>query len=94
MHCEVLDLPDGTRVTICGANRTLKMPACRFCGKPSVKLCDFPVRDSTGNHIKWYDKRRHTCDAPLCENCTTNAGGDSDLCPVHAKAWKGKAVGV
>ncbi len=35
------------------------------------------------------DKRRHTCDAPLCEECAVNAGPNSDLCPPHANQFFG-----
>lgn len=94
MHCENIDVPGVGRVIICGRNPSIDVrAACRVCGAPASKLCDFPTRRPV-IHGGRQTLQKGTCDAPLCEKCTTDIGGDSDLCPVHAKAWKGKAVGA
>jgi hypothetical protein len=95
MHCTFVNV-EGKNVIICG-RKVKPTPQCAFCGEPSTKVCDFPVRDSAGNHIKWYARDRHTCDKPICERCATSIGVDRDLCPEHARQWglqaKAKAAG-
>jgi len=44
------------------------------CGRRSTKLCDWKVPGGT-------------CDAPLCERCTTVPAPEKDLCPKHAAEW-------
>jgi hypothetical protein len=46
---------------------------CKFCHNRAVsKLCDFPV----GPNGK-------TCDAPMCDRCSTPAAREVDYCPNH-----------
>src|SRR5580700_7447242 len=88
MICEVVDQGNGQTLFICGRKRLPKEAAqpCRFCGAASVRLCDFPTRKPVIRGGRQFLKAA-TCDAPLCEKCTTNVGGDSDLCPQHANEW-------
>jgi hypothetical protein len=60
----------------CTHGRTTKR--CAYCGRPSDRLCDFPVLR---------DGKRTTCDAALCSRCTTRIAGDGDLCRSHAPLW-------
>lgn len=53
---------------------------CAYCGRPSSRLCDFPVKVGDLGH-------KTTCDAPLCDRCTTKIAGDGDLCRTHAPLW-------
>ena len=45
------------------------------CGKPSTRLCD------------WIIGRGRTCDAPLCDSCTSSPAPSKDLCKRHAEQW-------
>ena len=80
MKCEVVKFHDGTTVFVCGRARRKAKPCA--CGKISTKLCDFPVRGA---------RNKTTCDAPLCDDCAVRIGEDRDLCPMHAKFWRGQA---
>lgn len=77
MICETIKTP-GLTAIVCRGGRRKIPPPCRFCGKTSSKLCDFPV------------SKKSTCDAPMCDDCATSIGQDSDLCPAHVKIWRGK----
>lgn len=48
-----------------------KAPACRWCGKPSTKLCDYPT------------SKNQTCDAPICNEHAKSQGKNLDTCPDH-----------
>lgn len=81
MTCEPVQLPGGARAIVCGPRRR---QTCQ-CGRRATLLCDW----------KRPDKRSGTCDAGLCERCTTKPAPDKDLCSVHASTfqeWK-KAQG-
>lgn len=84
MKCEIYTLTDGTKMYVCGhhSSRRRELRMCRFCKTPtpSTKLCDFPTRGA---------RNKTTCDAPICDACATSIGPDCDLCPPHAKLWKG-----
>lgn len=70
-----------TIAIICGGRRGQPhRPACKCCPRESTKLCDFPVVRNG---------RRATCDVPICDDHATSIGPDRDLCPWHAKQWKG-----
>jgi len=71
MPCDITKDESGqvTRI-VCSRRST---PKCKFCGKPSSKLCDYPV--GTG-----------TCDAQICRACTTHIEPDTDYCPNHKDA--------
>lgn len=73
MACEHVNLPDGARAIVCGPRRRQR---CE-CGKPATLLCDW----------KRPGKRSGTCDAGLCDDCTTKPAPDKDLCSVHARAY-------
>jgi hypothetical protein len=68
-------------VIVC--SRGQRSTPCAYCGRPSSRLCDFPV---TRNG------KRGTCDAALCARCTSKIAGDGDLCRAHAPLWN-KATG-
>jgi hypothetical protein len=44
---------------------------CATCGRPSTKLCDFPLGNGK------------TCDAAICDGCATGVGMGLDYCPKH-----------
>ena len=74
MPCQSVTLPTGERAIVCtgwGA-----APRCG-CGARAPLLCD------------WKDPARKsgTCDAPICQRCTTSPAPDKDLCPKHAAEW-------
>lgn len=85
MPCRTLKDDEG-RITgfMCG-RAARKLDPCRWCGKPHTKLCDYPLRGA---------KAGKTCDAPICDDCATSIGPDRDLCPAHAKLWKGEPDGI
>jgi hypothetical protein len=70
MPITTVKTPDGKTFTafICGRGRSTP---CMQCQRPSTKLCDFPV------------SKGKTCDAPICDHCTTPVGPDLDYCPKH-----------
>lgn len=72
-YCEIIDMPDGGRVFLRMTGR--RPEVCPFCIKRThTALCDFP----TGNG--------KTCDAPICDECRTHVGKDTDYCPRHRDA--------
>jgi hypothetical protein len=75
MACEyILDKDGKVMGIIC--SRGSRAPKCKFCGKVSAKLCDFPVHGS---------KQGKTCDAPMCDDHATSVGEDRDFCPDHCR---------
>ena len=48
---------------------------CKYCGRPSNKLCDYPLSGIKGGD---------TCDTPMCEHCATHVPPDTDYCKPHA----------
>lgn len=79
MICTSVKVPGGVAI-VCSSRRGKKCP----CGRRATLLCDWKVKT----------KRSGTCDAPLCERCTTHprAHGvtnfDKDLCAAHAAEWE------
>lgn len=67
--------PDG-RGIVCVRGRGAPAP-CRWCGQPSTRLCDEPVRVVFGEPAR-------TCDAPVCDAHRTAVGASLDRCPDHA----------
>lgn len=67
--CVTVDLGNGARAIV---RMSGKRPAvCAFCKKKySTKLCDGRVSGGS-------------CDAPMCDDCTTPAGDDKDYCKFH-----------
>ncbi|MBC2668737.1 hypothetical protein ACFOON_15285 [Novosphingobium piscinae] len=84
MTCERVTLPGGGHAIVCGS---FKRQKCE-CGRRATLLCDW----KTPNTVR----KSQTCDAPLCERCSTKPAPDKDLCSRHAREferWKGgKAV--
>lgn len=74
--------PDGSLVIIC--TREQRAKPCKSCGRPSTKLCDYPLQGR---------KAGATCSVPMCDRCATtvgSAGGDTvDYCRVHAEMKRG-----
>jgi hypothetical protein len=71
MPCHHVDLGNGTRAIICTRGRTQR---CKYCGRPSTKLCDWPLAG---------EKKGKTCDIPMCERCAAHIEPDTDYCKAH-----------
>lgn len=76
MTCEFLTLPNGARAIVCGS---FKHQKCG-CGRKATLLCDW----KTPNTVR----KSQTCDAPLCDRCTTKPAPDKDLCKCHAREFE------
>lgn len=79
MTCETVTLPGGQRAIVC--SRARRRPKCRACGRPATLECDW----------KKPRKKSGTCDAPICDRCTTSPAPDKDICPAclpELKAWQ------
>lgn len=72
MTCTVVRLPTGGAAIVCGPTRRCA------CGKPAKLLCDWKVPKNPSG----------TCDAPICEACTTSPAPDKDLCKRHGAEWE------
>lgn len=75
MTCERVNIGGNVGI-VCG----LKRPKCK-CGRAATLECDWKVPT----------KKSGTCDAPICERCTTRPAPNKDLCAKHAAefaAWK------
>jgi hypothetical protein len=70
--CTVVRLPTGGAAIVCSTSRRCA------CGKRAALLCDWKVSANPSG----------TCDAPVCQACTTSPAPDKDLCPRHAKQWR------
>lgn len=78
MVCRSVSTPGGVAI-VCGPRP--RRAKCRCCGRPADLLCDWKVPG----------RKSGTCDAPICDRCTTSPAPDKDLCPAHAaefEAWK------
>lgn len=76
MTCETVRLPGGQVAIVCGRGRRNR-PRCG-CNRIATLECDWKVPS----------RRSGTCDAPICDRCTTVPAPDKDLCPTHAEEWK------
>jgi hypothetical protein len=79
MTCEFVQLPGGGTAIICTAGRRKRCA----CGRLATLACDW----------KAPRKKSGTCDAPICDRCTTSPAPDKDLCAKHATAleeWKAR----
>lgn len=74
MRCTRVDAGPGFTVIVCGSRQHQARCSVPNCGRPALKLCDFPVVR------KGLQK---TCDAKLCDVHTTAIGDDRDACPAH-----------
>lgn len=72
MTCEHVTLPNGATAIVCFDTRRCK------CGRPAKLLCDWKVPA----------KKSGTCDAPVCDRCTTSPAPGKDLCLKHAVAFE------
>lgn len=77
MQCRAVKVGEVTAI-VCGKFK--EAAKCRWCGRPSTKLCDYPL-SSRGELADG-----KTCDAPMCDAHARNAGPNKDLCPEHAKS--------
>jgi hypothetical protein len=66
------------------------MSKCYWCGKPSTRLCDFPVGgEETLNEQGEKVFNVGVCSKPICEECATKYRG-LDVCPkcfVNVITW-------
>ena len=63
------------------------MSKCYWCGKPSTRLCNFPVEGE--ETLNEQGKKYLTFVYPICEECATKYHG-LDVCPecfVYLIAW-------
>jgi hypothetical protein len=77
MTCERVVLPGGQAAIVCSSGRRNRCA----CGRPETLLCDWKVAE----------RRSGTCDASICDRCSTSPVPGKDLCPAHAEAlaeWK------
>jgi hypothetical protein len=77
MTCDRVSMPTGGTAIVCTQTRRCK------CGHRATLLCDWKVPG----------KKSGTCDAPLCDRCTTSPMEGKDLCPKHAEAFEAWRVG-
>ena len=70
MACEVVNV-DGNDFFVCGRGGGGSGQKCAYCHRSSTRLCDFEVENGK------------TCDVPMCDFCTHNAGRNLDLCQNH-----------
>lgn len=82
MPCKFEWTPTGGKIT---CSRTSQR-RCVTCGRPSTKLCDYPIIRNEGEA---------TCDNPCCDTCSVRVGPNRDHCLKHGSgtdsAHKGKA---
>lgn len=71
MPCTHVPLEGGGHAIVC-----TKLKRCK-CGRRATLLCDW----------KMPNKKSGTCDAPICDQCTTRPARNKDLCTKHALAY-------
>lgn len=76
MVCRSIPMPGGGFAIVCGPRQRKRK--CRSCGRPADLLCDWRMPQ----------RKSGTCDAPICDQCTTSPAPDKDLCPEHARAYE------
>jgi hypothetical protein len=76
MACEHFAHPGGVGI-VCGVRRR-KCP----CGRRATLECDWKVPS----------RKSGTCDAPICDRCTTVPAPEKDLCVKHAAEWAARKV--
>ena len=81
MTCSPFTLPNGQRGFVCTRIRRKHEPRCQCGLNVASLLCDWKLPRTPG-------KPRRTCDAPLCDLCTTSPASGKDLCPSHAAEWQ------
>jgi hypothetical protein len=78
MSCEPIVI-DGKVIGIGCSRGKRPKPCVENCGRPSAKLCDFPLRGR---------KRGQSCDRPICAVHATAMGNGIDYCRTHADMVK------
>lgn len=77
MTCKRLTLPSGGHAIVCGS--LPKQEKCGCCRRATL-MCDWKVPNTF--------RKSQTCDAHLCDRCTTRPAPDKDLCPRHAREYE------
>lgn len=65
MKCDFLPMPDGGVAIICSRGRRSAPCQTPGCGRPSTKLCDYPVK----RKVREVEIDNATCDRKLCDRC-------------------------
>jgi hypothetical protein len=73
MTCRIVNHGGGLVSIVCMRGDQTK--PCHYCGRPSEKLCDYPLRGP---------KAGKTCDILMCSRCATHDPPDKDYCKAHA----------
>ena len=81
MTCETVTMPGGQVAIVCGRPRKPKRCSC---GGLTVALCDFPI-DEPVIRDGMQQRRKRTCDKPLCTRCAVSVGKNVDYCPDHPR---------
>lgn len=76
MPCQRVQMPGGGVAMVCGSRPRAKLCACGS-GERARLQCDWKVAE----------RQAGTCDAFICQDCTTVPAPDKDLCQSHAAAW-------
>ena len=80
MTCKVVKLPGGETAIVChGRGRRPKRCAC---GGIAVALCDFEIDEPVIRRGE-QQRRKRTCDKPLCARCRVVVGKNVDYCRNH-----------
>jgi hypothetical protein len=85
MTCEIDRRPDGVTLIICSRGGGKRQRTTCKCGAPATLACDWRLPPD----------RKKTCDAPICEKCTTKPAPGKDICPDHKAAyerWRAREV--
>lgn len=67
-YSETIVTPEGIAI-VCGSRPGPRK--CRVCGRPSTKLCDYPVKPPPS---------KARCNAPACDDHSVHVGEDLDWC--------------
>lgn len=80
--CEVVRFPGGGSAIVCGGRHQPTVGKCVHCRARGSRLCDHKHSDG------------RTCDASLCEKCSTRGGRNVDYCRVHAELHRSEVQAV
>lgn len=83
-HPEEVDAELGVRLFACV--RGQRSAPCSVCGMAGSRLCDGLKAPLV------FGADPVTCDASLCQRCTTPGAGGSDLCPTCVRSRANRAV--
>lgn len=84
MACEHVELPGGGTAIICGPRQPHQKCQCK---RRATLLCDWKIPGAEEFSLVKAGTVTGTCDAPLCDRCTSSPAPDKDLCPKHAAKW-------